>query len=146
MLCPKCSKKRAPEEKSCSRCGLTFALWKPDDGPPVVQLDSQGEALWKNLESHWTDSALHEEFLKHCLQSSTLAAAGRRYRAKLDENPKDAVAAEMQRQLLAKAALGLTINQSYAREPVTRTRWFWVVIILAMALGIAGGLLWRKTH
>ena len=111
--------------------------------PPAVNLDAKGEELWQKIQGNWSDSALHEDFLKHCLQSGTLAAAGRLYRQRLDDDPKDALAAHMQGQVLAKAALGLSINKSQPREPVTRNRWFWVIVLTAMALGIAGGLLWR---
>jgi hypothetical protein len=110
----------------------------------MATLDPAGEELWRRVQEDWSDSARHEEFLKHCLQNDTLAAAGRLYRERLDENPKDAVAAQMQSQILSKAALALSIHKSQPREAITRSRWFWVVILVAMALGIAGGLFWRK--
>jgi hypothetical protein len=143
LVCPKCGKKRTASDESCGRCGLTFALWQAETAPPAVNLDAQGEELWQKIQGNWSDSALHEDFLKHCLQSGTLAAAGRLYRQRLDDDPKNALAAHMQGQVLAKAALGLSINKSQPREPVTRNRWFWVIVLTAMALGIAGGLLWR---
>ena len=142
--CPKCGKKRAPELESCSRCGLVFALWKEASTAPLVPLDRLGAELWQDIQGHWSDANLHEELLKHCLQAGTLAAAGRLYRERLDENPKDAVAAQMQAQILTKATLTLSLNKSQPREAVTRSRWFWAMILLAMALGISGGLFWRK--
>jgi hypothetical protein len=142
--CPKCRKKRTPAADSCPRCGLVFALWKPETGAPPTNLDNRGEELWQKVESNWSDAALHEDFLKHCLQTNTLAAAGRLYRERLDKNPKDALAAHMQSQVLAKAALGLSINKTQPHQPVTRNRWFWLVVLTAMALGIAGGLFWRR--
>ena len=142
--CPKCGKKRTPETESCPRCGLVFALWKEEGSQAMVPLDSRGSELWQAIQGHWSDSACHEEFLKHCLQTGSLAAAGRLYRERLDENPKDAVAAQMQAQILAKATLTLSINKSQPREAMTRTRWFWAVVLLAMALGIVGGLFWRR--
>lgn len=146
--CPKCGKKRRAEPQgeteSCPRCGLVFSLWKEDRSVAMAKLDSAGEELWRRVQEHWGDSARHEEFLKHCLQTDALAAAGRLYRERLDENPKDAVAAQMQSQILSKAALALSIHKSQPREAITRSRWFWVVILVAMAFGIAGGLFWRK--
>jgi hypothetical protein len=141
--CPKCGKKRLPDAEACPRCGLVFALWQPDSGVAPVNLDAQGAELWLKIQGNWSDSGLHEEFLKHCLQTNTLAAAGRLYRERLDENPKDALAANMQTQILTKASLGLSLAKTQPREPVTRNRWFWVVVLTAMALGIAGGLFWR---
>ena len=144
--CPKCSKKRAPEAESCPRCGLVFTMWNAENGSAAAKLDAVGEELWQKITANWNDAALHEELLKHCLQTGTLASAGRLYRERLDEHPKDALAAHMQSQVLAKATLGLTINKTQQREPVTRNRWFWVVVLTAMALGIAGGLFWRRWH
>jgi len=144
--CPKCGKKRLPEAEACPRCGLVFALWKEENSPGLVPLDSRGAELWQEAQGHWSDSARHEEFLKHCLQAGTLAAAGRLYRERLDENPRDAVATQMQAQVLAKAALSLSIYKSQPRVAITRTRWFWVVVLFAMALGIVGGLFLRRLH
>jgi hypothetical protein len=144
--CPKCGKKRSSNADACPRCGLVFALWKPGDGPTVACLDEGGEALWRKAQENWSDSRSHEAFLKHCLQTHTLAAAGRLYRERLDEDPKDVLAAQMQNQVLSKAALGLSLNKSQPRTAVTRTRWFWVIVLTAMALGIAGGLFWRRLH
>jgi hypothetical protein len=121
-----------------------FSLWKSEEGATFVRLDDAGEALWRKVLGNWSDSAGHEEFLRHCLQTDTLAAAGRLYRERLDENPKDALAAQMQSQVLSKAALGLSLNKSQPRTAVTRSRWFWVVVLAAMALGIVGGLFWRR--
>jgi hypothetical protein len=142
--CPKCGRKRTTDAESCPRCGLVFALWREENGGRATNLDETGAELWRKIEENWNDSALHEEFLKYCLQADLLSGAGRLYRDRLDEDPKDAIAAHMQGQVLAKATLGLTIHKSQPREPVTRTRWFWFVVLSAMALGIAAGLLWRR--
>jgi rubredoxin len=141
--CPKCGKKRLAETESCPRCGLVFSRWNPEGQQVATRLDGHAETLWTQIQSNWSDSGRHEEFLKYCLQADLLPAAGRLYRDRLDENPKDALAAQMQNQVLAKAALSLTLNKSQAPAPMTRSRWFWLVLLLAMALGIAGGLFWR---
>jgi len=143
-LCPKCGKKRQSEAESCPRCGLVFALWSEESAPKVEPLDERGEEMWSGLLAEWSTTARHEEFLKHCLQTSTLAAAGRLYRQRLDDDPKDGIAAQMQTQILSKATLNLSLNKSQPRETLTRTRWFWAIVLLAMALGIAGGLFWRR--
>jgi hypothetical protein len=142
--CPKCGRTRAPDAESCPRCGLVFALWREEGGVPVANLDERGAELWRSIENSWSETSLHEEFLKHCLQANTLAAAGRLYRERLDRDPKDAIATYMQGQLLTKATLGLSVHKSQPREAMTRSRWFWVAVLAAMALGIAAGLLWRR--
>ena len=144
--CPKCGKKNAGDTKACPRCGLVFALWNPEGGGALARLDEAGEELWRKVRENWSDSAGHESFLKHCLQTDSLAAAGRLYRERRDENPKDVLAAQMQNQVLAKASLGLSLNKSEPRTALTRSRWFWVVVLTAMALGIATGLFWRRLH
>jgi hypothetical protein len=144
--CPKCGKKRAAGAEACARCGLVFSLWKADQGIPGSQLDSQGEELWAKARDNWSDALGHEAFLKHCLLTNTLAAAGRLYRQRLDEDPKDLLAAQMQNQVLAKATLALAVSKTEPRAAVTRSRLFWVVVLTAMALGILGGLLWGRLH
>jgi hypothetical protein len=142
--CPKCGRKRLADAEACPRCGLVFALWKEDPSFVQAKLGDRGEELWKNLAENWSNTAEHEEFLKHCLQQGSLAAAGRLYRERLDADPTDIVAVEMQKQVLAKATLNLSIHRTQPREPMTRSRWFWAILLAAMALGIAGGLFWRR--
>jgi len=142
--CPKCGKKRPQAAESCPRCGLVFALWKSEQDAGFAALDSRAAELLQQVKDHWADTAKHEEFLKHCLQSGQLAAAGRFYRDRLDETPGDVVAVEMQAQVLAKATLNLTVHASTPRESIVRSGRFWLVVLTAMALGIAGGLYWHR--
>jgi hypothetical protein len=144
--CPKCGKKRSAGTDACTRCGLVFSLWKTDQGAPGSRLDDVGEELWAKVRANWSDALAHEAFLKHCLVANTLAAAGRLYRERLDEDPKDMLAAQMQNQILAKATLALALSKTEPRAAVTRSRLFWVVVLTAMALGIAGGLVWGRLH
>jgi hypothetical protein len=142
--CPKCGKQRPPAAEACPRCGLVFALWHADGTAPAASLDQAGSELWRKVEASWSDTALHEELLRHCLQTGTLAAAGRLYRDRLDQDPKDALAAHMQAQILAKATVMLSVQQTRPRESLTRNRWFWVIVLVAMAVGILAGLFWRR--
>jgi hypothetical protein len=144
QACPKCGKQRPPAAEACPRCGLVFALWHADGAAPGASLDEAGSELWRKLEASWSDTALHDELLRHCLQTGTLAAAGRLYRDRLDHDPKDTLAAYMQVQILAKATVMLSVHQTRPRESLTRNRLFWVIVLLAMALGIAAGLFWRR--
>jgi hypothetical protein len=144
QACPKCGRKCLPEAKSCPRCGLVFELWQAESSIPLASLDDIGAALWRKLEASWSDTALHEELLKHCLQTGSLAAAGRLYRDRLDQDPKDSIAAHMQGQVLAKAAVMLSVQRTQPRSSLVRNRWFWVIVLVAMALGIAAGLFWRR--
>lgn len=144
--CPKCGKKRSPESQSCPRCGLVFDLWHADGSVPLASLDDPGTELWRKVEANWSDTAVHDDFIKHCLQTSSLAAAGRLYRERLDQDPKDSIAVHMQGQVLAKATVMLSVQRTQPRDSLVRNRWFWAIVLLAMALGIAAGLFWRQLH
>jgi hypothetical protein len=109
---------------------------------PRTQLPPQGQELWQQVEANWQEVGRHEEFAKYCLQSNLLPAAGRCYRDRLDRFPGDAIATKLQAEILAKATLGLLVQKRQAAEPVTRSKWFWVVILAAMALAIAAALVW----
>jgi hypothetical protein len=76
------------------------------------------------------------------LQANLLPAAGRCYRDRLDRLPGDAMATKMQAEILAKATLGLLVQKRQPAEPVTRSKWFWVIILAAMALAIAAAFVW----
>jgi hypothetical protein len=140
--CPKCGHKRASDAAACPRCGLQFALWRPSMGDPRAHLTTQGQELWQRVEANWQDERRHEEFAKYCLQSNLLPAAGRCYRDRLDRFPGDAIASKMQAEILAKATLGLMVQKRQAAEPITRSKWFWVIVLAAMALAIAAAFVW----
>ena len=140
--CPKCGHKRASDAAACPRCGLRFALWRPSMADPHAHLTAQGKELWQQVEANWQDESRHEAFAKYCLQSNLLPAAGRCYRDRLDRFPGDAIASKMQAEILAKATLGLMVQKRQAAEPVTRSKWFWVVVLAAMALAIAAAFIW----
>lgn len=142
--CPKCGRNRDGDQAACPRCGLVFDAWNAENASPLPTLDEQGQGLWQAARADWNNTALHEAFIRYCLQTNLLGPAGRLYREYLDQNPRDAVAAAMQKQVLSKATLSLEIQRSPIREPVTRNRWFWVILLSAMALGILVGLLWRN--
>ena len=140
--CPKCGRKREGDTEACPRCGLRFALWNPSLADPRTQLTPAGLELWQRVEANWHDVNRHEEFAKYCLHSDLLPAAGRCYRDRLDRFPGDAIASKMQAEILAKAPLGLLVQKRQPAEPVTRSRWFWFVVLAAMALAIAAALVW----
>jgi len=140
--CPKCGHKRASDARACTRCGLQFELWRPSMADPSAQLTPAGQELWQQAEADWQDVNRHEAFAKHCLQANLLPAAGRCYRDRLDRFPGDAIATKMQAEILAKATLGLLVQKRQPAEPVTRSKWFWVIILAAMALAIAAAFVW----
>jgi len=130
-ICPKCGRKRDQGASACPRCGLRFALWSP-----------AGQVHWQQVEANWQDLRRHEEFAKYCLQANLLPAAGRCYRERLDRFPGDAIATKMQKEILAKAALGLMVQKRQPAAPVTRSKWFWVIILAAMAVAVAAAFVW----
>jgi hypothetical protein len=146
--CPKCGCRvvavagTAPPP-ACPRCGLTFALWTAEQEAAVVQLDEAALALWEAAQADWHDAGKHDAFLKHCSLAGSLAAAGRRYRQRLDEQPGDAVAARMQERILAMATATL-VRPAVVPTPVTRQTWFWVVVLVCAVTGSAVALFLRR--
>ncbi len=143
--CPKCSHKKAnAAQDACVRCGLVFALWNPDQAPMVVPLDPHAEALWLSVTQAWDSTAAHDAFLKHCSVAGLLPAAGRRYRERLDENPNDGVAQQMQKRVLAMATALLGVPATKPPAPFTRSIAFWLVLLCSLFVGIVAALMFRK--
>lgn len=132
--CPKCGRVRGAGE-ACTRCGLVFANWT---GPAAADasLDAQAEALWLEAEAAWTDQSRHDAFMAYCQKVGLLGPAGRRYRERLDREPGEPTAKRMQDKILGLAA-HLLGPHSTAHEPITRSKWFFALIV---ALAIAGAL------
>jgi hypothetical protein len=141
--CPKCARPRPDGAKACPRCGLVFALWSGDGAGEAAALDAEGQRLWAAAEAAWQDDGAHDAFVKHCSQHGLLGPAGRAYRGRLDREPGDAVAARMQKRIVAMATAVLQPSRG-APTPVTRTRWFAWVVLVSLALGVLGGLLWKR--
>lgn len=135
--CPKCQRRRSDETtNACSRCGLVFSYWSPDKAAQVIKLDDKGDQLWRAVRHSWKDESKHDAFLKYCSMANLLAAAGRCYRLRLDKNPEDEMALAMQARIIGMATLSFA-RPSAPKKPVTRTQWFWVVLIV----GVIGGTL-----
>ncbi|MDX2021438.1 MAG: hypothetical protein SF187_14445 [Deltaproteobacteria bacterium] len=143
--CPKCNHKKAsPAAQACPRCGLVFALWKPEEAPQVVALDEAAEALWAKAVADWNNTDAHDAFLKHCSVLGMLSAAGRRYRERLDERPTDEVAQQMQKRVLAMATALLGAPPQKPPAPFTRSGGFWMVLLCALFVGIIAALTFRR--
>ncbi len=145
QTCPKCGHARAPTGRACARCGLVYALWKPEAAVGVVaNLDDAGEGLWESVISDWRSTPKHDAFVKHCSVTSTLGAAGRRYREHLDGAPGDPIALAMQARIVAMATVQLPAHAAQPPEPVTRSKWFWAVMALFALIGLLAGMVVRK--
>jgi hypothetical protein len=142
--CPKCGRKYESQLAACPRCGLRLSLWRAEQAEVRNKLDARAQELWQAVRADWKRESRHEEFIKHCLQANLLPAAGRCYRDRLDSYPGDALALKMQAEILSKATLGLMVVQQQKRpaEPLTRSKWFWVIVMTSMALAIVGAFVW----
>jgi predicted TPR repeat methyltransferase len=110
---------------------------------PAAQLDEQAELLWSAALAAWDTLENHEAFVKYCSRTGLLASAGRRYRERLDRDPRDAVAAQMQSRILTMATAGY-IPPSPVSAPVTRSLWFWVVVVLCGVVGMTIAFILRR--
>jgi hypothetical protein len=109
-------------------------------------LEEEAERLWAEVESGWEESARHDAFLEHCASHRLLASAARRYRARLDQQPGDAVATRMQQRIifLASQPLAALAGRPRAASPLSRSRWFAVVVLLSAVAGVVGGMLFVR--
>jgi hypothetical protein len=145
--CPKCGwrPRETDSEKvsACARCGLVFERWTPELAAEQIVMDDEGESLWAAVQASWNDDSTHDAFLKHCSLSGRLALAGRRYRERLDQAPKDPTAGRMQERVVSMATL--TFAQRAPKPiPVTRTRMFWAVLACFVGIGIVSALLYGR--
>jgi hypothetical protein len=141
--CPKCGRARAAGVEACPRCGLVFARWDQPAGAVAGDLDAEGQALWSELERRWSDEPRHHAFLQHCAAAGCLAAAGRRYRLRLDAAPDDALAARMQARIVGMATAALAPMRSLP-PPANRRKLLLGLAVAAAAAGAVGGLLFRR--
>jgi hypothetical protein len=118
--------------------------------PERSSLDAPGDEgrgagdddAWAEVVARWEDEAAHRAYLAARAGLDGLAAAGRRYRAALEERPGDPVAARWRDEVLRRAtAVALA---ALPRTPATHpgTRWArtagWG--LLGVLLGAAGWL------
>lgn len=119
------------------------ALGDPPGSAAIPPLDASAAALFAACEAAWEDDQRHDKFVKYCSSAGLLAAAAREYRRYLDQHPDDPVAARMQQRILTMASL-LLATQKPAREPVTRSRGFVILVGLAALAGIIGAILYGR--
>lgn len=136
-LCPKCGAQRPEQAESCAKCGVVFALFKPEN----LALPGPLEDLWREVEAHWTEAERHVAFLSACVSSDVLAEAVRRYRLRAEQQPGDALASrfrdEATARLLATAELPLARTEA-ARQPKDASAVALVVMVsFAVALAVA---------
>jgi hypothetical protein len=120
-----------------------FANWTSARAGAVTELDAEAERLWGEVQAGWQDPARHDAFVKHCSAAGLLAAAGRRYRLRLDEAPGDAEAARMQQRILTMAAAALAPLAAQRPAAAARGRFLLWAVIIGVAAGIVGSLVWR---
>jgi hypothetical protein len=140
--CPKCGRSRTDGGDTCARCGLVFARWTPELAEQIEPLDDKGARLWADLNQSWHDESLHDAFVKYCSAAGRLPAAGRLYRACLDRDPGNALAAKMQSRIVGMATALMAPTQR-GGTAVSRKNWFWWVIIAGALGGLMASLLVR---
>jgi hypothetical protein len=89
------------------------------------------EALWQKLEQNWDDSAAHERFLNHCLETSQLPAAAARYRTATGRDTSP------QLQRISALALSQLAASRTPRSVVTRNAVSLLAIAITLSLSFA---------
>jgi hypothetical protein len=111
--------------------------------PPTLAippLDPTAATLYAACEAAWDDDVRHDKFVKYCSAAGLLASAARQYRLRLDRDPEDAMASKMQQRIVTMASLLLVTHQP-PPEPLTRSRWFLMLVGLAALAGLLAAIL-----
>lgn len=114
-----------------------------EPAPAIPPLDATASALFAACEAAWDDDERHDKFVKYCSTAGLMATAAQQYRRHLDQHPGDATATRMQRRIVTMASLLLVTHQA-APKPLTRSRWFVVLIVLAGAAGVVAAALYGR--
>jgi hypothetical protein len=105
------------------------------------------EEAWTEVLAAWSDGAMHRRYLARFPSLEALAIPGGRYRAVLAERPGDAMAVEMQAEIVKKAtALGLAALPR-SRPPFRlpfELRPGWTLLAFAVFVIVAGLLMWMR--
>ena len=114
-----------------------------DETPPLASpagLDEEG--AWAELRARWDDPLAHRAFLTRCRDLDALARAGALYRAALQAEPDDPVAAAGRDEVLRKATvLGLAAVPRIA-PPVPISPWVKRGVLAALAVLLLGAAAW----
>jgi hypothetical protein len=110
----------------------------------ALQLDAQGESLWRNVIEAWDEETRHDRFVQYCLTTGRLAAAGSRYREYLTDHA-DAPAAQVARRMQQRVTfLSMQALRPSSRRLVTshllQSPWFVAIVLLGATLGAILGL------
>lgn len=146
-LCPKCGSARPEAAESCAKCGVVFALFKPEN----LALSAPLEDLWARVEASWTDPARHEAFLSACVSVEVLSEAVRRYRVRSEQAPGDALASRFRDDATTRLMAHAELPPSSPREdagsslskPASPVTLVLVVACLALFVGV---LYWWLRH
>jgi hypothetical protein len=109
----------------------------------IPPLDPTATALFAACETAWDDDTRHDKFVKYCSSAGLLATAARQYRLRLDRNPEDAMAGKMQQRIVTMASLLLATHQP-PPQPLTRSRWFLLLVAVAAFAGVLAAILHRR--
>ena len=109
----------------------------------IPPLDATALALFAACEAAWDDDARHDKFVKYCSAAGLLAAAARQYRLRLDRDPEDAKAGKMQQRIVTMASF-LLAKHHPPPEPLTRSRWFLILVGVAAIAGLLAALLYGR--
>ena len=109
----------------------------------IPPLDPTATALFAACEESWDDDLRHDKFVKYCSSSGLLATAARQYRLRLEQHPEDPLAMKMQQRIVTMASFLLTTHQP-PPAPLTRSRWFLVLVGVAALAGLLAALLYGR--
>lgn len=128
-LCPKCGAARVEGAESCAKCGLVYALFKPEN----LALPRPLEELWKGCEASWTDADRHTAFLAACVSAEVLSEAARRYRVRAEHAPGDGIATRFRDEAVARLMAVAEVPLEHTTPEQHQARGVLIAVVLVGA-------------
>jgi hypothetical protein len=133
-FCPKCIAAREEGARTCPRCGLEYARFRPEEYQPSELLS----ASWEALRTQWEDRGAHDRVLILAAERGELASLGRLYRIRLARSPKDAMAQRGREEVvrLASASSALTPTPPPDRRPRVRQAGMGLLLLFMVVVAL----------
>jgi len=108
------------------------------DAPPDPQEEAEA-AAWAGVRSAWEDDATHRAYLARFADLDGLARAGRRYRAVLAVDPRNAIAARWRDEVVKRAMVQGLMQMPRTKPPLEVPRW---ILVTVVGGGAAAAMAW----
>ena len=109
---------------------------------PAAPAGPDDDAAWADLRARWDAPAAHRALLSGCADLETLARAGARYRAALQERPDDPIAAAGRDEVLRKATVLGLASVPRTAPPAPVSPWVKRGLLTTLVVLLLGAAAW----